>query len=131
MEEILLAVNGSLMRGFALNKNLVEVEAEFVREAATSDQYRMWSVNDKYPAMQRDSDGGQEIQVEIWKMTPHALVRLVESEPPGLCLGKIELSDHQWMFGILGEKSICQGMEEITRWGGWRSYSLKRSTKGE
>jgi gamma-glutamylcyclotransferase (GGCT)/AIG2-like uncharacterized protein YtfP len=125
MKEVLLAVNGSLMRGFALNRNLVEVEAEFVREANTSDQYRMWSINDRYPAMQRDSVGGQEIQVEIWKMTPQALVKLVESEPAGLCLGKIELSDHQWMFGILGEEFICQGMEEITRWSGWRNYKSR------
>ena len=35
---------------------------------------------------------------------------------------KVELADNQWFFGILGEKSICQGMEEITRWSGWRNY---------
>lgn len=122
MEEILLAVNGSLMRGFALNQNLLAVDADFVREATTSDQYRMWSINDQYPAMQRDSIGGQKIQVEIWKMTPPALVTLLESEPPGLCLGKVELAENEWLFGILGEKSICQGMEEITHWGGWRNY---------
>ena len=122
MEEILLAVNGSLMRGFALNQNLLAVGAEFVRETTTSDQYRMWSINDQYPAMQRDSNGGQKIQVEIWKMTPPALVTLLESEPPGLCLGKVELAENDWLFGILGEKSICQGMEEITHWGGWRNY---------
>lgn len=122
MEEILLAVNGSLMRGFALNQNLLAVDADFVREATTSDQYRMWSINDQYPAMQRDSNGGQKIQVEIWKMTPPALVTLLESEPPGLCLGKVELGENEWLFGILGEKSICQGMEEITHWGGWRNY---------
>ena len=79
MEEILLAVNGSLMRGFALNKNLLAVDAEFVREAITSEQYRMWSINDQYPAMQRDSHGGQKIQVEIWKMSPSSLVKLLES----------------------------------------------------
>ena len=110
------------MRGFALNKNLLAVDAEFVREATTSDQYRMWSVNDQYPAMQRDSKGGQKIQVEIWKMTSTALVKLLDSEPPGLCLGKVELVDNQWSFGIMGEKFICQGMEEITQWGGWRNY---------
>lgn len=122
MEEILLAVNGSLMRALPLNKNLLAVDAEFVREATTSNQYRMWSVNDQYPAMQRDSNGGQKIQVEIWRMTRHALVKLLESEPPGLCLGKVELADNQWLFGILGEKFICQEMEEITQWGGWRKY---------
>jgi gamma-glutamylcyclotransferase (GGCT)/AIG2-like uncharacterized protein YtfP len=126
MEEILLAVNGSLMRGFALNENLLAVNAEFVSEAATSDQYRMWSINDQYPAMQRDSNGGKKMKVEIWKMTPKALAELIESEPPGLCLGKIELVDNQWIFGILGEKFICQGMEEITQWGGWRNYLAQK-----
>ena len=85
MEEITLAVNGSLMRGFSLNDTLLSVDAQLVREAQTSDRYRMWSIDDRYPAMQRDSKGGQKIQLEIWKMTPPVLVFLLDSEPPGLC----------------------------------------------
>ena len=131
MQEIHLAVNGSLMRGFALNENLQAVNAQFVRETTTSGHYRMWSINDQYPAMQRDSSGGQQIQVEVWKMTPPALVTLLDSEPPGLCLGKVELADNQWLFGILGEKFVCQGMAEITHWGGWRNFSHKIGSWGE
>lgn len=126
MEEILLAVNGSLMQGFALNSNLLSVNAEFIREATTSAQYRMWSINDQYPAMQRDSNGGEKINLEIWQMTPESLLRILESEPPGLCLGKIELTDNQWVFGILGEEYICQGMQEITACGGWRNYQAQK-----
>jgi hypothetical protein len=122
MEEITLAVNGSLMRGFSLNDTLLSVDAQFVREAQTSDGYRMWSINDQYPAMQRVQQGGNHIQVEIWSLTPSALVQVLDKEPPGLCMGKIELQDKQWVFGILGEDYIRQDMQEITRWGGWRNF---------
>ena len=65
MEEILLAVSGSLMRGLPLSKNLFAVDAEFVREATTSDQYRMWSINDQYPTMQRDAYRGKSMKDEV------------------------------------------------------------------
>jgi len=123
MEQVTLAVNGSLMRGFALNENLQSVNAQFIRESKTSDKYRMWSINDQYPAMQRATSGGKNLEVELYELTSDALIRLLEMEPPGLCLGKIELVDSQWVFGILGENYICQGRREITAWGGWRGYS--------
>ena len=55
-------------------------------------------------------------------MTPEALLELLETEPPGLCMGKVQLSDGKWIFGILGESYICEGRQEITKWGGWRKY---------
>lgn len=122
MEEVLLAVNGTLMRGLALNGNLLAVGAEFVREAKTSDQYRMWAIDDRYPAMIRDSNKGANIDLEIWKLSPEALLELLRSEPPGLSMGKVQLIDDEWVFGILGEPYICQGMQEVTEWGGWRNY---------
>lgn len=126
MKEILIAVNGTLMRGLALNKNLLAINAKFIREAKTSDQYRLWSINDHYPAMQRGGSGGQNIDLEIWELTPDALLLILESEPPGLSLGRIELSDGQWVFGILGESYICQGMQDITQWCGWRNYISRK-----
>jgi gamma-glutamylcyclotransferase (GGCT)/AIG2-like uncharacterized protein YtfP len=122
MKEKHLAVNGSLMRGFALNKNLISVNATFVCEAKTSNQYCMWSINDSYPAMQQDLKRGNHIDIEIWRITPEALLELLETEPPGLCMGKVQLSDGKWIFGILGESYICEGRQEITKWGGWRKY---------
>jgi hypothetical protein len=41
MEQIPLAVNGTLMRGLALNGNLLAVGATFVREAKTKPAYRL------------------------------------------------------------------------------------------
>jgi hypothetical protein len=122
MDKIFLAVNGSLMRGLALNQNLVDAQAQFVQETNTSPIYRLWSIDDSYPAMLRDEGKGTQIDVEIWEIPLEGLVEVLKKEPPGLCLGKIELQDNKWEFGILGEPYICEAREEISHWGGWRSF---------
>ena len=40
---VLLAVNGTLMRGLKLNPNMTAAKATFVREASTEPAYRLWS----------------------------------------------------------------------------------------
>ncbi len=122
MKELQFAVNGSLMRGLELNINLLNVNAEFVKETTTIDKYRLWSINDKYPAMLRDLTNGKKISLELWKLSSVALLKVLEQEPPGLCIGKIELIDKRWVFGIMGEPYICRDQLEITKWGGWRNY---------
>ena len=122
MEKILLAVNGTLMQGLALNQNLLDVQAEFVRESRTSASYRLWSINDQYPAMLRDEDLGNNIDLELWKVSSAGLLELLKSEPPGLCLGKVELEDGSRVLCILGEYYITRESVEITSHGGWRNY---------
>jgi len=122
MQSIQLAVNGTLMRGFALNKNLVAAGAEFIRATTTAPTYRLWSVGDAYPAMQYDAEGGGSIEVEIWQMGAEGLLQILRTEPPGLCLGRVELADGGIVLGVLGEAYICAGQPEITSYGGWRGY---------
>ena len=122
MEQIFLAVNGSLMRNLALNHNLVDARAQFVQETKTSSNYRLWSIDDTYPAMLRDEGEGTEIDLEIWEIPLEGLLDVLKKEPSGLCMGKIELQDGEWIFGILGEPYLCEGKKEITTWGGWRKY---------
>lgn len=110
------------MRGLALNQNLIDAQAEFVREDRTSPKYRLWSIDDSYPAMMRDDDEGAKIDLEIWEIPLKGLIDVLNNEPPGLCMGKIELEDGEWIFGVLGEKHICKDRLEITQWGGWRKY---------
>ena len=55
MDHVKLAVNGTLMRGLPLEKNLLDAGAFFLREAATAPCYRLWSINDHNPAMLRVS----------------------------------------------------------------------------
>lgn len=119
---VLLAVNGTLMRGLELNQNLLDSGATFVREARTAPVYRLWSIGDRHPAMIRVAQGGAAIALEVWSVPPEGLASILLKEPPGLCIGKVELEDGNQTLGVLGEPLLCEGMREITRYGGWRAY---------
>ncbi|MDX2096996.1 MAG: gamma-glutamylcyclotransferase [Leptolyngbyaceae cyanobacterium bins.59] len=121
-ETIDLAVNGTLMRGLALNQNLQMIGAAFLREDFTEPAYRLWSIGDNYPAMIRVREGGTQIAVEVWQVPTSGLVQLLLREPPGLAIGRVTLQDGSSVFGVLGEPFICENQPEITKWGGWRSY---------
>ena len=121
---ILLAVNGTLMRGLALNGNLVEAGATFVREATTAPTYRLWSIGDRHPAMVRVREGGVAVAVEVWRVPPEGLASILLKEPPGLTIGKVTLADGDEVLGVLGEPILCEGQREITQHGGWRAYRV-------
>ena len=94
---VLLAVNGTLMRGLELN-------------------------NDRHPAMLRVKSGGVAIAVEVWSVPAAGLASILLAEPAGLCIGKVTLADGQEVLGVLGEPILCEEGKEITRHGGWRAY---------
>jgi hypothetical protein len=127
-QNVLLAVNGTLMRELELNPNLLAVSATFVREAKTQAAYRLWSINDRHPAMVRVSDGGVAVEVEIWAVPPSGLAAILLKEPPGLSIGKVKLADGEEVLGVLGEPALCEGQKEITEFGGWRNYIANRAT---
>ena len=122
MKSIHLAVNGTLMRGLELNSNLTDIGGQFVRETTTAPSYRLWSIEDRHPAMMKACSGGTEIHVEIWEVPVEGVVTIILKEPPGLCVGRITLVDGEEVLGVLAEPILCEGMPEITRWGGWRTY---------
>jgi carbamate kinase len=120
---ILVAVNGTLMRGLALNPNMIEAGATFVREAMTAPEYRIWSINDEYPAMVRVSDGtGARLALEIWSVPRGGVGKIFMKEPPGLTLGKVRLDDGSSAYVLLSEPALVMGQREITQHGGWRAY---------
>ena len=122
MTDVLLAVNGTLMRGLELNPNLLNVGAKFVRETTTVPAYRLWSINDVHPAMMRVAEGGMAIALEIWSVPAAGLAEILLNEPPGLCIGKIQLADGREVLGVLGEPILCEHQKEITQFGGWKAY---------
>jgi gamma-glutamylcyclotransferase (GGCT)/AIG2-like uncharacterized protein YtfP len=124
---VLLAVNGTLMRGLELNANLVSARAEFVRETATAPVYRLWSIGDRHPAMMRSETGGASIAVEVWSVPAEGLAAILQNEPAGLCIGKVRLADGTEVLGVLGEPILCEGQLEITSFGGWRPYIAHRN----
>jgi len=122
----LLAVNGTLMRGLELNPNLLKVGATFVREDVTDACYRIWSIDDRHPAMLRTPGQGGNIALEVWEVPLDGLAQVLLSEPPGLAIGKVVLKDKSIVLGVLGEPFLCEGKREITSYGGWRAYVAQR-----
>ncbi|MBV9290516.1 MAG: amidase [Hyphomicrobiales bacterium] len=122
-DDVLLAVNGTLMRGLKLNPNMATAKATFVREAETEPAYRLWSIRDDHPAMVRVTDGrGVKVAVEIWSVPASGLASILLKEPPGLTIGKVRLADGETVLGVIGEPALVEGQREITAFGGWRAY---------
>ena len=125
-KKILLAVNGTLMRGLKLNGNMIEAGAEFVKEAKTEKHYRCWSIEDDHPAMIKTVENGAEIELEVWAVPwavpAEGLASILLKEPAGLCIGKVKLDDGSEVLGVLGEPWSVVGQKEITEYGGWRKY---------
>jgi hypothetical protein len=117
---MLFAVNGTLMRGLALNQNLIDAGVEFVREDRTAPISRLWPIEDKYPAMRRVKIGGAEIEIELWDLRPDiGVLKILQQEPPGLVVGRVKLSDGGDVFGVLAEPYVIEVQIEITAFGGW------------
>ena len=123
MEQTLLAVNGTLMRGLELSPNMLAVGATFVREDQTDACYRIWSIDDRHPAMLRTPGAGTNVALEIWSVPLVGLAAILQNEPPGLSIGKVVLRDGSIVLGVLGEPFLCEGKREITAHGGWRAYT--------
>jgi hypothetical protein len=85
--------------------------------------YRLWSIHDQHPAMQRVVSGGAALSLEIWAVPMAHLGTILLGEPAGLCIGKVLLADDSAIRGVLGEAWLCEGQREITASGGWREYS--------
>jgi carbamate kinase len=127
---VLLAINGTLMRGLKLNPNMHAAGATFVREDLTQPVYRIWSVNDDHPAMVRQTDGsGISVPVEVWLVPAGGLAGILIKEPPGLSIGKAVLAGGETVLAVLGEPALVERQREITSYGGWRAYIAAENVK--
>ena len=114
-----LAVNGTLMRGFALNGNLLAAGATFVRETTTGPSYRLWSIGDRHPAMIRVALGGAAIAVEVWEVPAAGLATILLGELHGLCVGKVRLADGEETLGVLAERLARLDRKVLELTGHW------------
>ena len=121
---VLFAVNGTLMRGFSLEKNMKNTGARFVREDTTAPVYRLWSIRDEHPAMIRVGKGesGVAVALEIWEVPDAGLVTILLGEPEGLAIGKVLLQGGESVLGVIAEPELVKGQKEISAYGGWREY---------
>ncbi|MEU7416205.1 allophanate hydrolase [Streptomyces antibioticus] len=122
--DVRLAVAGAHLTGQPLNPQLLALGAVLERTATTAPVYRLHALRTSppKPGLEHAGDGGAGIEVEIWRLPAEGLGRLVASLPRPMTLGSVQLSDGAGVPGFLCEPGALADAEDITRYGGWRSY---------
>ncbi len=121
LDDGLLYVNGTLMRGLGLHDNLSG--AEFLEEVSTAPKYRVHSIGDVHPGMYKVESDGASVPGELYSVPMGVLLKVVEGEPPGLYRGPVELADGRVVPGILFDEQAAKKHPDITKHGGWRAYT--------
>lgn len=117
----LLFVNGTLMRGLSLHRNLDG--AQFLEEVRTAPVYRLYSIADRHPGMFRVAAGGVAVAGELYSVPDEILQRVEAGEPPDLYRGTVLLDDGREVPGILYPQELAEGRErDISTFGGWKAY---------
>jgi gamma-glutamylcyclotransferase (GGCT)/AIG2-like uncharacterized protein YtfP len=125
-EAIELFVNGTLMRGLALNGNLDG--AEFLEDTQTAARYRVYSIGDVHPGMFEVAENGVEVAGELYRVPPDVLERVEAGEPPNLYRGPVHLRDGRVVQGILYPQELAEaGGRDISDYGDWRAYMDERA----
>jgi adenine/guanine/hypoxanthine permease len=124
LDDELLFVNGTLMRGLELHGNLAG--AELLEETATAPRYRLHSIGDVHPGMYAvgEDEEGASISGELYQVPTDVLLKVVENEPAGLYRGPVQLADGRLVPGILYGRELAEQHPDITVHGGWRQYRV-------
>jgi len=120
-----IAVCGAHMSGLALNHQLIELNASFVKATSTGKGYRLYDVPDKVPprpGMIRDQKSENALELEVWSMSIESFGAFMIQIASPLCIGSVILEDESVVYGFLCESDYLIGAKEITQYGGWRKY---------
>lgn len=122
---LLIAVCGLHMRGYSLEKQMLEHEAHFLRETLTAPNYQLFRLptTPAKPGLLKRNTGGASIQLEIWEMPLTRFGAFVSAIQSPLSIGKIELLDGTEVSGFLCEAYACESTENITSAGSWHNIS--------
>lgn len=126
-DRVKVAVCGAHMQGLPLNRDLVCRGARLVEATHTAPHYRLSALaaapdSTRRPGMRRVSDGGTAIAIEVWEMPSLELGSFITTIPSPLALGKIELSNGEWVTGFVCESYGLESGTDITEFGGWRAW---------
>ncbi len=119
-----VAVFGLHMRGFPLEKQMIECGAKFVEETKTNSCYKMYAIDDGLlrPGVIKSEKHGTRLDVETWEMPVSMLGELLVKIEAPLGLGTIELNDQTNCIGFICEGIVVNDYVDISEFGGWRNY---------
>ncbi len=120
-----LFVNGTLMRGLTLTRNLEG--AEFLGEVSTAPRYRLFSIGDVHPGMFEVGENGISVAGELYRVSEDVWRRVEAGEPPNLYRAEVLLDDGRTVYGILYPRELAEGYHrDISDYGDWRTYTSTR-----
>ena len=128
-----VALVGAHMSGLPLNPAITGLGGRFLEATRTAPDYRLFALPGGPPArpgLLRVAQDGASIALELWALTPEGLGTLLSQIPSPLGLGKLRLADGREVTGFLAEAAGLEGAEDISAFGGWRSY-LAGSAPGQ
>ncbi|KAG8157058.1 hypothetical protein KVR01_013048 [Diaporthe batatas] len=128
-----LAVVGVRLTGSALGRDLASRGAKLDRVTTTAASYRLYTLDHfVYPAglgrmgPGETTNGGREVDLEIWSLPNSARDSLATSIGPPLALGSIELKDGGSACGFVCEARDPAGATEITDLRAWEAQMAKQ-----
>ncbi|MFJ6087460.1 allophanate hydrolase [Streptomyces sp. NPDC092369] len=123
--ETRIAVVGAHLTGQPLNPQLLSLGARLDRTTTTAPVYRLHALATTPPKpglVHVGEEGGAAIETEVWRLPAEGLGRLLTALPRPMTLGSVELADGTAVPGFLCEPAALTNAEDITRYGGWRSF---------
>lgn len=129
-DRMALAVCGAHMSGLPLNHQLLDRDGILTETTTTATGYRLFALAGgppQRPGLLRDEDATTRIDVEVWSLPESSFGSLLESIPPPLGLGKIQLADGRWVNSFICEPWGIQTGEDISSLGSWRSYLQQKN----
>ena len=127
--EVDLAVVGAHLTGQPLNGELVALGARLKTACRTAPCYRLYALAGtvpEKPGLVRVAEGGETIEVEVWRLSAAAFGRFTAAVPAPMAIGTVQLDDGSWVKGFVCEPVALAGSPDITRFGGWRAYRSAR-----
>jgi allophanate hydrolase len=125
-----IAVVGAHLSGLPLNSQLTERGAWLLAATRTAPCYRLFELpgtQPPKPGLLRVAEGGQAIEVEVWRVPQRHVGSLLALIPPPLGLGSVELDGGARCTGFLCEAVALEGARDITVHGGWRAWLAHRA----
>lgn len=123
--EILVGVCGAHMGGLALNWQLTNLDATFVKQTKTKKGYRLFLLENKNPirpGMLYDSSSNTQIEVEVWSMPVQNFGKFMKQIQSPLGIGTVFLEDESSVYGFLCENDYIKEAKEISELKSWRNF---------
>ncbi|PYY25274.1 allophanate hydrolase [Paenibacillus illinoisensis] len=122
-ETMLVAVCGLHMRGYPLEKQMLERGSQFIGESQTAEKYQMVKLPSipAKPGLLKKKAGGSSFTLELWQMPVTSFGAFAALIPAPLGIGKIELADGTEVPGFICEGYAEEEAEDISAYGGWRN----------